>query len=84
MSLLAEIGWSFARFVTLQNRAWCEIELSRLGDAIRHLELCYQKGEGRARAVNRMNIRSYLFDAWLHGRVGSSKNSARGSARLVD
>jgi tetratricopeptide (TPR) repeat protein len=66
MSILSEIGWSYARFVTLQNRAWCEIELGRLGDAIRHLELCRDKGEAVLEPVNRVTTRSYLFDAWLH------------------
>jgi tetratricopeptide (TPR) repeat protein len=85
MSLLAEIGWSFARFVTLQNRATCEIELGRLGDAIRHLELCYEKGGAVLEPVNRVNIRSYLFDAWLHvGALDRAKSMLEEARAMVD
>jgi adenylate cyclase len=66
MAILAEIGWSYARFVTLQNQAWCEIELGRLGDALRHLQLCREKGEAVLEPVNRVRTRCFLFDAWLH------------------
>lgn len=84
-SLLAEIGWSFARFVTLQNRAWCEIELGRLGDAIRHLELCHEKGGTVLEPVNRVNIRSYLFDAWLLvGALDRARTVLEEARALVD
>ncbi|MGH7566038.1 MAG: tetratricopeptide repeat protein, partial [Gemmatimonadota bacterium] len=66
MSILAEIGWSYARFVTLQNQAWCEIELGRLGNALRHLDLCHEKGEAVLEPVNRVRTRSFLFDVLLH------------------
>lgn len=70
MAILAEIGWSYARFVTLQNRAWCELETGRFGDALRHLELCREKGEEMLEPVNRLATRRLLFDLWMH--VGDS------------
>lgn len=85
MSILAEIGWSFARFVTLQNRAWCEIELGRLGDAIRHLELCHGKGEAVLEPINRLTTRCYLFDAWLHvGALERARVVLEESRAMVD
>ena len=85
MSLLAEIGWSYARFVTLQNRASCEIELGRLGDAIRHLELCQEKGEAVLEPVNRVTTRYYLFDVWLHvGAVDRAERALEEARSMVD
>jgi tetratricopeptide (TPR) repeat protein len=62
--ILEEIGWSFARYVTLQNRADCEIALGRLGDAIRHLRICRDRGDAVLGPVNRVTTRIFLFDAW--------------------
>ncbi|HKY60466.1 MAG TPA: adenylate/guanylate cyclase domain-containing protein, partial [Gemmatimonadota bacterium] len=62
--ILEEIGWSFARYVTLQNRADCEIALGRLGDAIRHLRICRDRGDTVLGPVNRVTTRIFLFDAW--------------------
>jgi tetratricopeptide (TPR) repeat protein len=85
MTLLAEIGWSYARFVTLQNRAWCEIQLGRLGDAIRHLELCQEKGESVLEPVNRVHTCSYLFDVWLEvGALDRAKAMLEKERALVD
>jgi class 3 adenylate cyclase/tetratricopeptide (TPR) repeat protein len=62
--ILEEIGWSFARYVTLQNRVDCEIALGRLGDAIRHLRICRDRGDSVLGPVNRVTTRIFLFDAW--------------------
>ena len=62
--VLEEIGWSFARYVTLQNRADCEIALGRLGDAVRHLRICRDRGDTVLGPVNRVTTRIFLFDAW--------------------
>ncbi|HUF89582.1 MAG TPA: tetratricopeptide repeat protein, partial [Gemmatimonadota bacterium] len=85
MSILAEIGWSYARFVTLQNRSWCEIELGRLGDAIRHLQLCHEKGEAVLEPVNRVTTRLFLFDAWLHvGDLERAREMLAEARQMVD
>ncbi|HET6618196.1 MAG TPA: tetratricopeptide repeat protein, partial [Gemmatimonadota bacterium] len=85
MSILAEIGWSYARFVTLQNQAWCEMELGRLGDALRHLELCRDKGEAVLEPVNRVRTRSFLFDVWLQvGAIDRALEVLGESRAMVD
>ncbi len=63
--VLEDIGWSFARYVTLQNRIDCEIALGRLADAIRHLRICRDKGDPVLGPVNRVTTRIFLFDAYL-------------------
>jgi class 3 adenylate cyclase/tetratricopeptide (TPR) repeat protein len=85
MSILSEIGWSYARFVTLQNQAWCEMELGRLADALRHLQLCYEKGEAVLEPVNRVRTRSFLFDVWLHiGALDRAWQMLESSRAMVD
>ncbi|HEY7471350.1 MAG TPA: adenylate/guanylate cyclase domain-containing protein [Gemmatimonadota bacterium] len=85
MAILAEIGWSYARFVTLQNQAWCEMELGRLGDALRHIELCREKGEAVLEPVNRVRTRSFLFDIWLHiGALDRALEALGESRAMVD
>jgi tetratricopeptide (TPR) repeat protein len=84
-SILSEIGWSYARFVTLQNQAWCEMELGRLADALRHLQLCYEKGEAVLEPVNRVRTRSFLFDVWLHiGALERAWEMLESSRAMVD
>jgi class 3 adenylate cyclase/tetratricopeptide (TPR) repeat protein len=85
MSILSEIGWSYARFVTLQNQAWCEMELGRLADALRHLQLCYEKGETVLEPVNRVRTRSFLFDVWLEiGALDRAAEMLESSRAIVD
>ncbi len=60
-----EIGWAFPRYLLTQNEAQCEIALGRLGDALRHLRLCLEKGEAVLEPVSRINTRLYLFDMCL-------------------
>ncbi|HJR52115.1 MAG TPA: adenylate/guanylate cyclase domain-containing protein [Gemmatimonadota bacterium] len=85
MSILSEIGWSYARFVTLQNQAWCEMELGRLADALRHLQLCHEKGEAVLEPVNRARTRSFLFDVWLHiGALDRASDMLESFRAMVD
>ncbi|MGH7564351.1 MAG: ATP-binding protein, partial [Gemmatimonadota bacterium] len=63
--LLEEMGWTFARYITLQNRVDCEIALGRLDDALRHLRTCLEKGDDLLGPVQRITTRIYFFDAYL-------------------
>jgi tetratricopeptide (TPR) repeat protein len=81
--VLEEIGWSFARYVTLQNRADCEIALGRLGDAIRHLRICRDRGDTVLGPVNRVTTRIFLFDAWYRMLADGHAAEALVEARAV-
>ncbi len=81
--VLEEIGWSFARYVTLQNRADCEIALGRLGDAIRHLRICRDRGDTVLGPVNRVTTRIFLFDAWYRMLADDLAAEALVEARAV-
>jgi class 3 adenylate cyclase/tetratricopeptide (TPR) repeat protein len=83
--LLEEIGWSFARYVTLQNRAYCEIMLGKTDDALRHLHVCLERGDTILEPANRITTRVYLFDAYLQGHAGElARDFLTDAARLVD
>ncbi|MFN2432552.1 MAG: adenylate/guanylate cyclase domain-containing protein [Gemmatimonadota bacterium] len=60
-----EMGWLFLSFLTLRNRASCEISLGRVGEALRHLRLLVEKGDSLLEPVNRVNVRLFLCDTWL-------------------
>lgn len=83
--LLEDIGWTFARYVTLQNRISCEISLGKIDDALRHLDICLQQGDEILEPVNRINTRLCFFDAYLqaldHDRARSALDEA---GRLID
>jgi len=81
--VLEEIGWSFARYVTLQNRVDCEIALGRLDDAIRHLRICRERGDALLGPVNRITTRIYFFDAYLRMFADELAQNALEEARAV-
>lgn len=83
--LLEDIGWTFARYVTLQNRITCEISLGEIGDALRHLDICLEKGDEILEPVNRINTRLMLFDAYLQALDDKRARAALDEAgQLVD
>lgn len=83
--MLEDIGWSHARYVTLQNRAFCEIMLGRIGDALRHLRICLEQGDEILEPVNRINTRAYLFDAHLRAQAHDrARDVLADAARLVE
>lgn len=71
----AEIGWTYGRYLCLQNQAYCETWLGHIGKAVRRLEACRQGGDGVLEPVNRINTRLYLFEAW-HRALDDEKASA--------
>jgi tetratricopeptide (TPR) repeat protein len=83
--LLEEIGWGHARYQNILRQAESEIALGRLDAALRHLQACLSHGDVVLEPVNRVNTRSYLFDAYLRAcadeTAGVSIVEAR---RLVD
>ncbi|MGH7570331.1 MAG: adenylate/guanylate cyclase domain-containing protein [Gemmatimonadota bacterium] len=81
--LLEEMGWSFARYITLQNRIDCEIALGRLDDAIRHLRTCREKGDGLLGPVPRVSTRIYFFDAYLRMFADELAEQSLDEARAV-
>jgi tetratricopeptide (TPR) repeat protein len=81
--VLEDMGWSFARYVTLQNRIDCEIALGWLDDAVRHLRICREKGDALLGPVNRITTRIYLFDAYLRMFADDSARLALDEARAV-
>ncbi|MGH7557149.1 MAG: adenylate/guanylate cyclase domain-containing protein [Gemmatimonadota bacterium] len=81
--LLEEMGWSLARYITLQNRVDCEIALGRLDDAIRHLRICREKGDDLLGPVDRVTTRTYLFDAYLRMFADGLAEQALDDARTV-
>nr|MBA3584568.1 tetratricopeptide repeat protein [Gemmatimonadota bacterium] len=81
--LQEDIGWSFARYVTLQNRAWCEIMLGRIGHALRHLNVCLERGDEVLEPVNRITTRVYLFDAYLRAHADDRARKILSDARRL-
>ncbi|HET6639973.1 MAG TPA: adenylate/guanylate cyclase domain-containing protein, partial [Gemmatimonadota bacterium] len=63
--LLEEIGWGHARYQNILRQAESEIALGRLDAALRHLQACLSRGDAVLEPVNRVNTRSFLFDAYL-------------------
>jgi class 3 adenylate cyclase/tetratricopeptide (TPR) repeat protein len=63
--LLDEVGWSHAQYQNLQKQAESEIALGRIDAALRHLQLCLSHGDAVLEPVNRINTRTFLFDAYL-------------------
>ena len=74
--LLEEIGWGHARYQNILRQAESEIALGRLDAALRHLQaLPVARGESVLEPVNRVNTRSYLFDAYLRARAERIRGS---------
>ncbi len=83
--LLEDIGWTFARYVTLQNRITCEISLGKISDALRHLDICLEQADEILEPVNQINTRLMLFDAYLQALDHERARAALDEAdRLVD
>ncbi|HJU86561.1 MAG TPA: AAA family ATPase, partial [Gemmatimonadota bacterium] len=64
-SLAEEIGWSFMRFLSLQNQASCNLSLGRLANAIGLLNTCVREGETTMRGDDRIRVRVLLSEAYL-------------------
>ena len=60
-----EIGWSYMRFLSLQNQASCRLSLGQLGRAVSLLETCIREGETILRGDDRIRVRVLLFEAYL-------------------
>ena len=83
--LLEEIGWGHARYQNILRQAESEIALGRLDAALRHLQVCLSRGDAVLEPVNRVNTRSFLFDAYLRACDDESAEVSIADARhLVD
>ena len=83
--LLEEIGWGHARYQNLQRQAESEIALGRIDRALRHLQECLSLGDSILEPANRVNTRTFLFDAYLRSYADEFAAAAIADARrLVD
>jgi predicted ATPase len=83
--LLEEIGWGHARYQNLQRQAESEIALGRIDRALRHLQECLSLGDTILEPANRVNTRTFLFDAYLRACADELAEVAIADARrLVD
>lgn len=83
--LLEEIGWGHARYQNLQRQAESEIALGQIDRALRHLQACLSHGDAVLEPVNRVNTRTFLFDAYLRACADETAEGAIVDARrLVD
>ena len=83
--LLEEIGWGHARYQNILRQAESEIALGRIDAALRHLLACLSHGDVVLEPVNRVNTRSFLFDAYLRGCADETAEvSIMEARRLVD
>jgi adenylate cyclase len=64
-SVADEIGWSYMRFLSLQNQASCNLSVGRICRAIGLLETCLREGETTLRGDDRIRVRVLLFEAYL-------------------
>lgn len=62
-----EAGWSFMRFLSLQNRAACELWRGRVALALGHLATCLREGEAMMKARDRVRVREFQFEARITG-----------------
>jgi tetratricopeptide (TPR) repeat protein len=60
-----ELGWSFMRFLSLQNQASCNLSLGRIASSLSLLETCLREGEGTMRGDDRIRVRRLLFEVHL-------------------
>lgn len=83
--LLEEIGWGHARYQNLQRQAESEIALGRIDHALRHLQECLSRGDTILEPANRVNTRTFLFDAYLRACADELAQASIADARqLVD
>src|SRR5688500_10863257 len=83
--LLEEIGWGHARYQNLQRQAESEIALGRIDRALRHLQECLSRGDTILEPANRVNTRTFLFDAYLRACADEYAGTAIADGRrLVD
>ncbi len=83
--LLEEIGWGHARYQNILRQAESEIALGRIDAALRHLQSCLSHGDVVLEPVNRVNTRSYLFDAYLRACADETAEVAIAETRrLID
>jgi class 3 adenylate cyclase/tetratricopeptide (TPR) repeat protein len=83
--LLEEIGWGHARYQNLQRQAESEIAVGRIDRALRHLQECLSLGDTILEPANRVNTRTFLFDAYLRAYADEFAAAAIADARgLVD
>ena len=83
--LLEEIGWGHARYQNLQRQAESEIALGRIDRALRHLQECLSRGDAILEPANRVNTRTFLFDAYLRACADEFAGTAIADGRrLVD
>jgi tetratricopeptide (TPR) repeat protein len=83
--LLEEIGWGHARYQNLQRQAESEIALGRIDRALRHLQECLSRGDTILEPANRVNTRTFLFDAYLRACADELAGAAIADARqMVD
>ncbi len=81
--LLEEIGWGHARYQNILRQAESEIALGRLEAALRHLQVCLSRGDAVLEPVNRVNTRSYLFDAYLRACADETAELSIADARRL-
>ena len=81
--LLEEIGWGHARYQNLQRQAESEIALGRIDRALRHLQECLSRGDAILEPANRVNTRTFLFDAYIRACADEFAGTAIAEARRL-
>jgi tetratricopeptide (TPR) repeat protein len=87
-SLAEETGWSFMRFLSLQNQASCDLPLGRLALGLEKLDTCLREGEAMLKAPDRVLIRELQFEAYLSAlnidRAAEKLDEAKAVAEELD
>ena len=87
-TLAEETGWSFMRFLSLQNQASCDLPMGRLAMALDNLDTCLREGEAMLKAPDRVLIRELQFEAYLSAldteRAAEKLEEAEAVAREID
>jgi tetratricopeptide (TPR) repeat protein len=78
-SVAEEIGWSYMRFLSLQNQASCNLSVGRVAPAIALLETCLREGETTLRGDDRIRVRVLLSEAYL-----AAIDTVRAEERLAE
>ena len=81
--LLEEIGWGHARYQNLQRQAESEIAIGHVQRALRLLQECLSLGDTVLEPANRVNTRTFLFDAYLRARADEYAAAAIADARRL-
>jgi tetratricopeptide (TPR) repeat protein len=86
--LAEETGWSFMRFLSLQNQASCDLPLGRLAMGLDNLDTCLREGETMLKAPDRVLIRELQFEAYLSAldieRAAEKLDEAKAVAEEID